>query len=523
MDEIEKYTLKEIFKQLFKRLNINSLYVDMMLSEYIQSHPSHPSFAAISYGLKRMGIENVGVSVGLEALRHDVSLPAIAHLDINNGIYVVMTAIDSEYVWISKKRGSLKMPIEEFRAVFSGNVLIVWPEIEHNDLPERELFAFLLPKFAKLILPILLLFLVILKCDYTNLLEIIYTIFFILGLVVSVMLFCKQMGFSNQLTDKVCSSEKNSSVSCNSVLASKGAKLFGLIGWSDIGVIYFSTLLFGLIVMGYASLESIFIVISFLSFPYVFYSIYYQWRIVKSWCPLCLVVQGIFIIQFIIGIILWDRISAVDILDLLDLFLIGSIITSILFCIKSLIENNIKYRGTKNILNKLKHSEQVKSAFFETTPMNTDMITKIIFFPEEKNIISFVFSPVCGHCIKKIESLIEIVENYDEVGIEFIFCNIDYITHADRNISNYLVEKYIESPDNFIKSLKEYAKRYPRSRNELENYQSASSTSAQAEAIINSHNYWCHMNKITGTPAIFLNNRKLSEYYDLDDIIYMIH
>lgn len=63
MDEIEKYTLKETLKQLFKRLNINSLYVDMMLSEYIQSHPSHPSFAAISYGLKRMGIENVGVSM----------------------------------------------------------------------------------------------------------------------------------------------------------------------------------------------------------------------------------------------------------------------------------------------------------------------------------------------------------------------------------------------------------------------------------------------------------------------------
>lgn len=514
-----KYSTKDNLRFLLNALG-KSFWVGGYLYEQMEIHPAVNSLAAFSFILTKVGIENMGANVDFNTLKDEIQKPALVHLNVQNGAFAVVKKIDSEFVSIATYGRDKKISITEFKTLFTGNILIVDNSPGKLRIERKDFISWSISKLSTMILPIL--FIVCLMTKEENATGQIYSLLHVIGLTLSLLLFARQMGYSNKITDSICSGGSKKA-NCNSVLNSAGGSLFGIITWSEIGLIYFFTLLVGKLILGYEDISFILAFIATISLPYVFYSLFYQWRVVKSWCPLCLGVQFVLLAQFVVAIVLWDGTIDSIVSNILILMLIGLIVTSILFSVKPLLEKSIRFKYTRITLNKLKHSEQVKSAFFETTPMNTDMITKITFFPEEKNIISFVFSPVCGHCIKKIESLIEIVENYDEVGIEFIFCNIDYTTHADANISKYLVEKYIESPDDFIKSLKEYAKRYPQSRNELENYQSTSSTSAQAEAIINSHNYWCHMNKITGTPAIFLNNRKLSEYYDLDDIIYMIH
>ena len=36
--------------------------------------------------------------------------------------------------------------------------------------------------------------------------------------------------------------------------------------------------------------------INILALPYTIFSVYYQWRVAKQWCVLCLVVQGLLIL-----------------------------------------------------------------------------------------------------------------------------------------------------------------------------------------------------------------------------------
>ena len=59
------------------------------------------------------------------------------------------------------------------------------------------------------------------------------------GLYISWLLLLKQMHIQSQYADKICSLFKQKD--CNNVLDSKAAKLFGIVGWSEIGFGYFLT------------------------------------------------------------------------------------------------------------------------------------------------------------------------------------------------------------------------------------------------------------------------------------------
>ena len=59
------------------------------------------------------------------------------------------------------------------------------------------------------------------------------------GLYIGWLLLLKQMHVESEYADKICSLFKQKD--CNNVLESEGAKLFGIIGWSEIGFGYFLT------------------------------------------------------------------------------------------------------------------------------------------------------------------------------------------------------------------------------------------------------------------------------------------
>lgn len=92
----------------------------------------------------------------------------------------------------------------------------------------------------------------------------------------------------------VCGISKK--LNCNAVLDSKGSGLFG-IKWSTIGFSYFVGGLLYIMVKGFdhATALSTLWQINLLGTLYVFYSLYYQWKIAKNWCVLCLLVQVVLI------------------------------------------------------------------------------------------------------------------------------------------------------------------------------------------------------------------------------------
>lgn len=94
--------------------------------------------------------------------------------------------------------------------------------------------------------------------------------------------------------------------SCDAVLNSKASKLFGIIKMSDIGIVYFMG---GLVLLlfsfyGMTEVQKTLDMTSFLSvcsFPYIIFSLSYQRLKVKKWCPLCLGVLTVLLLENILG------------------------------------------------------------------------------------------------------------------------------------------------------------------------------------------------------------------------------
>lgn len=113
------------------------------------------------------------------------------------------------------------------------------------------------------------------------------------------------------------------------------------------------------------------------------------------------------------------------------------------------------------------------------------------------------------------------MENY-EVGISFVFFNKDRTYGEDIPMIRYLIEKYLEASEHFVSALKEYAEDYPLSKRKLDHYKPHPAYREEIEQIRISHDMWCRQNQIVATPTILFNNHKLSGFYTLEDITYIL-
>jgi hypothetical protein len=92
------------------------------------------------------------------------------------------------------------------------------------------------------------------------------------GMYISWLLLLKQMKIESRYADKICSLFKQND--CNNVLESEGAKLFGVIGWSEIGFGYFSVNV--LLLLFSPALVTVIALINIFTLPYTLWSVWYQ-------------------------------------------------------------------------------------------------------------------------------------------------------------------------------------------------------------------------------------------------------
>ena len=77
------------------------------------------------------------------------------------------------------------------------------------------------------------------------------------------------------------------------------------VSWSEAGFFYFAaTTLF--LFTGINRQASFLIIasVSTMASAYIPFSIYYQWKVVKQWCPLCLTVQAILLLELVWAIVI---------------------------------------------------------------------------------------------------------------------------------------------------------------------------------------------------------------------------
>jgi hypothetical protein len=266
-----------------------------------------------------------------------------------------------------------------------------------------------------------------------------------------------------------------------------------------------------------------------LAVPYIFFSIYYQWRIIKQWCPLCLTIQFILASELIWSVFTVWQYPFINILQ-------APILLFILFCVFIPV---ISWYALKSIITKAKDHDLYLSAY-KRLQYNPDIFNSLLHQqsqaphgwqelgidignPNAKNIIIKVCNPYCVPCEKSHIELENILKYNKDIKLKVIFItrNSDFdkgsfvVKHllaiaAEGNMSkteSALDDWYL----NVEKDYDLFATKYPMN----------GQLKAQA-AKIEAMSKWCDITDVTHTPTIFINGFRLPENYKIEELKYIL-
>jgi hypothetical protein len=238
----------------------------------------------------------------------NIPYPAIAHLSVNGGHFVTLHQLtEGKISYINPEIGWVTETIDQFKKKWTGAALLISPtdksgEPNYHQQRLSEKISGLRSVAVIAILLILASVAVVQKFDLSMISPFVagLVVLKVSGLCLSVLLVQTQFSLHGKLAQYICNAGKN--FSCG-VLNSSASKTFG-VGMSELGLVYFVAGLFSMIISsllispGFSLLS----VLTFSTLPYALFSIFYQWRIAKSWCPLCIGVIFIFWLEMLVFI-----------------------------------------------------------------------------------------------------------------------------------------------------------------------------------------------------------------------------
>lgn len=488
----------------------------------LESHPDYPSFASIYDTLQEVGI-TCRVCQGTKEELEKENRPFLAHFNVNGG--------DIRYY---HSMADAERQVNEFDKYWSGHVLFIekpgkYGNREHDLQHKEEKLVRFFNALAFIIIATIYLCIAI---YFTNSYFILFTISCFIGLYLSWLILQKEFGLQNTVSDKICGMAKHSQ--CQAVLFSKGAKLFSWLTWGDVGIVYFAGSLFFLsfsLLIGQHTVLFCYISLGGLIFPV--YSLYYQWRVIKQWCMLCLGVLIALAVNGTIGIIQISKSSGF----FLNKKQLGAgallFITILLFVlaawyvVKSLYQRSLSSFANQIKAEKFRRNPQIFNALLDKQDYNW------LNLPEQKESIRFgnllapwqivvACNPFCIPCAKAHQALEGLFEKFPDrlcIAIRFALDkndDKDRKVTAAREIIRAAKQQSFEAVRDWYQllSIEKFKEKHP-------------SENIDVNDAINEHIAWSKLAGINATPTVFINGKQLPEIYSWNELIehitYRIH
>lgn len=277
---------------LFASLDVNSN------DTYSATQMHNTDLSTISKIMDKSRISNIVVKLKPNQLPK-ITFPAIAHCQAGNQSYfVVLQSLQSnQMTYLQEGKGLVVEVLETFAEKWSGTVMLLAPDenagepnYAQNKKTERraQLEQWLMWGCIVLIIGT--------SIEASNrlngggnVLALLLQVLYAAGAWVSVLLLQSEYGQAAAWVEKLCSGAVGKA-GCGAVTQSAAGKVWG-VGWAEIGLVYFGGgFLSFLIPEARATLLPL---LSLAALLYVPFSLYYQAFVVRAWCVLCLVVQGI--------------------------------------------------------------------------------------------------------------------------------------------------------------------------------------------------------------------------------------
>lgn len=283
-----------------------AIFVDFLQSLGVRHTDSYSlaQFQAMPFqtlfGLKKLldryGIDAEGLELADNNEIDKLPLPLIAQT--TKGLVIVTAVSDREVNYISQSEQETAER-SRFTGSMTGKVLIAVPRADAGE-PDygQHHFSDIANRAKSWILAAcaigLIIYLFISNRLYSHVSTVLLTIINIAGVYIGWLLVQKSAHIKNRHADAVCSVVEAGG--CDDILQTSAAKFFGIFGWSEVGLAYFSVSLLCLLI--FPQYIGSLALINLVCLPFSFWSVWYQKFKAKTWCTLCLCVQSMLWLLF---------------------------------------------------------------------------------------------------------------------------------------------------------------------------------------------------------------------------------
>ncbi len=256
------------------------------------------------FGLSRLlqeyGVDSEAYHIGDKNDVVRLPVPFLAHTSGKEGGNIIVTSITGENVEYESLGRHKTTTLEKFKDAWDGNILLSYPREDAKEpdlaLHRRLDFFNRSKKWVLLACAVaLFLFAFISNGLYRSVSTYFIAAIDLGGLYVSYLLVQKSLKIHNPKADRFCGVLQAGG--CDDILATKASKFFGLFGWSEVGLAYFSVSLLALLMFP-SSLPGL-ALCNVCCLPFTVWSIWYQKFRAKRWCTLCVTVQSSLWLLFI--------------------------------------------------------------------------------------------------------------------------------------------------------------------------------------------------------------------------------
>lgn len=422
----------EAAKLLLQLLHVQ-VSQDTLFKE-MEEHPDHTSLACISDVLSRFGVENITARFEPEKFIQ-VPGPFITQIRSSTGkdqFFTVVKTItaDSIHFFEPEKKCWVTQQLQDFFDRCQGILLMAEAT---SGAGEKDYQRKVREKNEERIKRYLLIFSVPAVTLFTvaatvseggagAILPCLFLLLLLAGAVVSTLLLWYEWDQDHPVLQQIC--HAGSGANCHAVLQSSASKIAG-ISWSTISFSYFGGGLLLLLMSGlHPAGLSIVAWMNVMALPYTVFSIYYQWRIARQWCVLCLAVQAILLLQFATACTTgWysTPFGDIDLVQVILCFLLPFVVASLLVpAYRSAAIGKRHYIA----LQRLKHNPQ----FFDGVLSKQKMITSgteglgiNLGNPAAPYQIVKVCNPYCAPCAQSHVVIDELLSNNPDVQVKIIF------------------------------------------------------------------------------------------------------
>lgn len=513
------------------------------LKQDIEEHPNYPSLLCISDVLNNSRIANISASFDKD---HFFKIPPPFITSITGEkraiqFFSVVSGINNGNVHFYDHENATwaRSAVDDFYKRSNGVVLMAEAEANAGEKNYTQKARAETRKQLSLVgiatcIPLLVVFsgiIGLIQNGLGSLLPITFALLTLAGAVVALLLIFYELDQYTPVLQKIC--RPTQKINCGAILNSKAATIGG-ISWSTIGFTYFTTQLLLLLFFGITNPQFLFVVSWFnaMAAPYILFSVFYQWRIARQWCVLCLTVQLILFLQLVIALMAqWH--TAIPVTGVLTGSAFVSIASAILVPFISVILLVPAYRAAKRSksnklqLQRLKHNPQIFQSLL--TKQNTlvkpvEGLGIVLGNRNASTRIVKVCNPYCNPCSESHTTLDELLDNNPDLQLQIIFSISNDVNDKNKLIARHLMaiaEKGEETVtrkalDNWYlkntrKDYDSFAKDYP-----------LNGAMEKQVSKVEAMQDWCFETKINATPTFFINGYQLPDMYSVTDLKYFL-